>query len=146
MSHDENTHVQRIARLRAAVDWLETHPEAEGRLEQDHDGNVRFFDTTPSTPSELAQTVRRLGGRWDKEVGSTGLFTLRREVAPGITYELVAWQNEVCTRVVTGTVEREVIEPAPEAVAKLPTRARTVVEEQVEWHCPESLLAGREAA
>lgn len=123
-------------KLRNLADWLDAHPNVRVSHVQasSYDGEVVAQDYSPETAEDLAALARSVGGKWEKVApeGST-TFQLRQEVMPGYVISLVAWRSQVCTKVVTGTREVEVPDPAAPLV--------TVEEEIVEWRC-EPLLAG----
>jgi hypothetical protein len=132
-----------VSRLRAAANWLELNDVSVHQALDD--GTRLTFTNYGGRAAEMAETVRTLGGEWEKRADdSSELFYLAREVAPSVFYTLVAWRAEVCTRVVTATREVEVEEPDPEAVAALPKVKRTETVEDVEWRC-EPLLARAKA-
>ena len=72
---------------------------------------------------------------WEAEDNGASYFDLTGQLA-GLKVRLVAYRDAVCTRVVTGTEDREVEEVVTPAL----TRKVTKPVEVVEWRC-ESLLA-----
>lgn len=127
-------HTQLVARLRTATDFIETHPDLDVYAVQNIGSRVLISDYSPQSAEDLARLTRSLGGRWEKE-DAGDLFKLRREIADGVTVELVTWREQVCERVVVSTNEVEIEEPDPDAVAALPTVKRTETVETVEWRC-----------
>ena len=94
-----------------------------------------FWDNDDAR-AQMAATARALPCTWDKKASDTYL-RLRGRIA-GLHVELVAYRDAVCTRVVTGTEEREVEVEVTPAV----TEKRTETVDVVEWDCG-SLLAPR---
>lgn len=141
---EHDTATDTVSRLRAAADWLELNDAPVGHVNDDGT-RLKLSNYGINEAAELAEAARTLGGEWEKRAeDASGLFYLSREVAPGVVYELVAWREAVCQRVVTGTREVEVEEPDPEMVAALPVVKRTQTVEDVEWRC-EPLLARAKA-
>lgn len=122
-------------RLRVAAKWLEEHPEFNAYGVDASPSGVRITNYSADTAEEIAELVRRIGGRWDKEHDDS-FFKARKEIAEGVVAEIAAWRENVCERVVVGQREIEVTEPDPEAVAALPQVTQTKVIEDVEWRCP----------
>jgi hypothetical protein len=116
--------------LRGLADWFEQHPEQLDSLVPEF--HFRF-DLWPSTLAGVRE-LRRSLGKVEKRI-TGGHFCLRRDFGGGVCIELNIPQDQVCKRVVTG---HRVIPAKPAQ----PER----VEEIVEWRCPESILAGTEAA
>lgn len=129
-------------RLHQAADFIAGQPELNPYAVDVRGTTVVIRDLSIQTADDLARVSRAIGGRWDKR-DRDELFALVREVADGVHVELVAWREQVCTRVVTGTRQIEVEEADPEAVAALPKVTRVETVEDVEWRC-EPLLAPRE--
>ena len=122
--------------LRAIATWLESHPDAHvSQIDSSISASsIVVRDYTVHGADQLAEQARAIGGKWTKKLDGQddSLFKLVQEIAPGVTYELVAWRDEVCTRVVTGTKTTTVTEPDPELVAALPVVEREVTTETVE--------------
>lgn len=129
--------------LRAIAAWIESHPDARvDRVNLDlMMGTAEVTGYGVRNAEDLASRAVRLGGRWEKQAGDYGLFTLRQEILPGVFYRLVANREDVCERVQTG--EKTVTERDPKAVAALPGVTRTVP--VYEWRCG-PILAARESA
>jgi ABC-type sulfate transport system substrate-binding protein len=123
----------KIAQLRAFADFLEAHPEARRIY------SPAVYDVVHSR-AEMAARIKALGGKWDKDEDGES-FKVRQTIA-GVQYVIFAAREDVCTRVVTGTKEVLRTEADPDAVAALPKRTYTETVEDVQWVCPESLLAG----
>src|SRR5262249_33664743 len=77
----------------------------------------------------MADAARAIPCRWEKDGGSTYFYLTGH--LHGLKLALMAYRDEVCTRVVTGTELQEVEEEVQPAVT------RTVVKpvEIVEWQC-----------
>jgi hypothetical protein len=131
----EQERAEKIAGLRKLANWLEAQPEAQMPPQ------IAIAEWC-KTKQTLADRMRQLGGHWEKQENPTdGYFELHLNFSPGIYYELFAKRENVCERVVIGTKEVEVEGPDPAAVEALPKLKRTETIEDVEWVCPESLLA-----
>ena len=113
--------------LRGLADWFEKHPE---HLQQLVPGFHFRFDLWPSTLEQVRE-LRRILGKVEKRL-TGGCFNLAHDFGGGVCVEVNVPRDKVCKRVVTG---HRVIPARPE---------RT--EEIVEWQCPDSILAGTEAA
>jgi len=88
---------------------------------------------------QMAAAVRAMPGKWVKDASDKWL-NLTGQLA-GLRIELYAERDAVCTRVVTGTEEREVEKVITPAV----TEKVTETVELVEWDCS-PILAPREVA
>ena len=124
--------------LRALADILEEHREVP--LPYHGDGTaitISRFLSVADPRAEMAATARAFPVRWRKEVRDD-YFDLRGELH-GLKLHLVAYRDAVCTRVVTGTEEREVEEVITPAVTRMVTKPVEVVE----WVCG-SVLAPAE--
>lgn len=104
---------------RALIDWLEQHPDRIPTSD-----NIRL-DLWYLERAEL-QSLARDFGQATKEIVGT-VFCLRKSFGPHRIDGNVP-REEVCRKIVTGTVEHE------ERIAPAYT------EEIVEWECDESLL------
>ena len=89
---------------------------------------------------EMADLVRRIGGRFDKDTLGERTFFMRRDCAGGYI-DVNASRENVCERVVTGTTKVTI--PDPDFVMpEVPTVEVEV--ETFEWKCPDSILASAE--
>lgn len=86
-----------------------------------------------STRDELVQTVRRLGGRWDKDEKPDHWFGMTRQLGGRVSIYAYVAREQVCEKRVVGT--KTVLVPADDAPMV------EVEREIVEWVCPGSLLA-----
>lgn len=127
-----------IAGLRKLADLLENREELplpyEGRL-----GAITMTFWGRAAREDLAAAARALPtplAKNDPAVGDydADYYELAGDL-DGVKVKLVAYREQVCERVVTGT--RTVTEdvPDPDALAKVPTVTRTRVEEITEWRC-----------
>lgn len=130
--------------LRELADALEASPEIPLPY--------RYFSARVTSPNHLdddgkskhakrraAEIARAIPAKVDKQsLGS--LFALVTSFGP-IKLEVFFDRDQVCERVVTGTRTVTEEEPDPEEVDKLPKRTVTREVEDVEWRCPDSLLA-----
>ena len=123
----------RIAELRAFADFLDAHPEADPIY------SPAVYDIV-HTRQEMAAKIKALGGKWDKDEDGES-FKVRQKIS-GVEYVIFAARENVCTRVVRGTKEVTRTKSDPDALAALPKVTYTETVEDVEWICPESLLAG----
>lgn len=132
-----------IQGLRMLADALEANPDAQLPA----DGRVLSLAFTfwgDDAREQMAAVTRALPCAWRKETddggdGERAYFHLSGSLA-GLRIKLTAYRDAVCTRVVTGTEEREV----EEVVRPAETRKVTKPAEVVEWDCG-SLLAPAEA-
>ncbi len=128
-----------IAGLRQLADALEAHPEVP--LPTDGTRMPLSWNLWDDDAREqMAATARALPVAWVKETregydGGPDYFDLSGKLG-GLKVKLTACRDAVCTRVVTGTEDREVEEVVTPAV----TRKITQPAEVVEWRC-ESILA-----
>lgn len=83
------------------------------------------FNIVLDTAEQLADARRRIGGQWEKNADGD-FFWLKRDVGPH-EFNLFAYRSAVCERVVTGTEQVEVPDPAAPLV--------TIVRDVVEWVC-----------
>lgn len=109
-----------VAGLRAAADFFEKHPDLAPTY-----GKTRF-DYFAHSKDELAQIARRIGYA---EKGEADVwFYLRKDFGGNVVLDVNVAREQVCRRVVTGTVEH-------------PEEAREAwTEEIVEWVCDEPVL------
>lgn len=77
----------------------------------------------------LAQIAR--SGKWEKHY-IHDWFALRRQFGPAVALDINVPRNEVCRKVVTGTVTVPAVPAQPERVV-----------ETIEWVCEESLLESK---
>lgn len=122
-----------IAGLRALATTLEHHPD----LELPYDGRSSSINVMVhgDQRERVAAWARVLPGAKNKRASTNGAYFYLEGRMAGLQIAVIADRGEVCERVVVGT--REVTEevPDPEAVAALPKRTQTRVEEVVEWRC-----------
>jgi uncharacterized protein YbjT (DUF2867 family) len=125
-----------IAGLRQLADALEAHPGIPLPVTEMTIHFMRVDD--PRTA--LAEAARAFPCAWRKRAwtGESGqsYFDLNGRLA-GLSLKLSAYRDAVCTRVVTGTEDREVEEVVTPAL----TRKVTKPVEVVEWECS-PILAG----
>lgn len=112
---------EKVKGLRALADFMEENPDMEVLFSA---ANV-FVDNL----EDLQKYGRKLG-TFTKRT-SSDWFYLRRDFDGGIRLEINATHNQVCERVVVGTEEIQVPDPAAPKITK------TV--DIVEWNCPEIL-------
>jgi hypothetical protein len=140
----DNSGAPVAATLRTIAAWLESHPEIVPYEVAVHpltfDGKPIEVAVYGLDAAGIAAAIRSIGGRWDKKAEGV-LFEARYQIAPDAVLALHAARENVCTRVVTGTMT--VTEPDPEALAAVPKITREV--ETYEWRC-DPLLAPDEAA
>ena len=124
--------------LRQLADVLERHPGIP--LPLAHDRPLTFLFAREDARESLAAAARAMPSpSWEKsssESEQNSWFDLHGRIA-GLRVELTAQRELVCTRVVTGTEDREV-----EEVVR-PAETRKVVKpvEVVEWDCGSLLSA-----
>lgn len=122
--------------LRALATVLEDHPEVELPVE----GTIlplAFNFWGDDARERMAAAARAIpAGAWAKQAGDT-YFKLDGKLA-GLNVQLAAHRDAVCTRVVTGTEDREVEEEVTPAVVRKVVKSVEVVE----WQCG-SILADR---
>lgn len=124
-----------ISGLRAFADFLEANPKVGMPF-----GSVLTLNSVDDAAG-MAAEAKGMGGRWEKFEGVEGLFQLRRDFGPCASHRISTKRANVCERIVKGTCEVTVTEPDQAAVDALPKVTRTETVEDVEWVCPESLLA-----
>jgi hypothetical protein len=128
-----------IEGLRKLAGLLEQHPE----LKLPYSGSGTGLSVIPvgDERGQLAAWARVLArhGRVEKNVRGS-YFDLDGSIA-GLHIKVITLRDEVCTRVVTGTEEREVEEEVEPAVTRTVTRKVDVVE----WQC-EPLLGASGAS
>lgn len=130
---------QQAAGLRALADMIEQNPDLpEARL----DFLFVFHPNTPTEHAELARAALRHGGKVDKQV-SDEMYNLVLRWGP-VGAGALAYREQVCERVVTGTRQVTKTVPDPERLAQVPTVEVTETVEQVEWRCT-PLLAAEQA-
>lgn len=118
-----------IAGLRALADLLEAQPE----LMKPHGALQVIPLGEQQSREQLAVWARALPGKKDKQINDT--FANLVGTLRGVQVKVVAYRDEVCERVVTGTetVTKKVKDP--EALAAVPEIEVTEEVEQVEWVC-----------
>jgi len=137
----DETRAAYISGLRKLADLLEQHDELPLPYEGSSPGLARrmtfFFLGDPR--DVFVKAARALPGRLDKEVtDDTYRVTASLD---GLHVEAVAYRNDVCERVVTGT--REVTRTIPDPNIKAPLVEVTETVEDVEWVCA-PLLGGEQ--
>jgi len=130
-------HERWIRGLRSLLDCIEAAPELKGASAI---GQTVFLNA--GSAEDMKTIAQAAGGRWTKDVldYSPDTFRLVRSFGPHQIIIFTAREN-VCERVVTGTREVTVEEHDPALLAAVPTKTVTKTVEDVEWVCPESLLA-----
>jgi hypothetical protein len=134
-----------ITGLRALADILENHPE----VPLPHDGTgseiaINAFLTSDDPRAELAAAARAFPCAWRKGArdGEYGdYFDLHGELH-GLKLRLTAFREAICTKVVTGTEDREVEEVVTPAVTRTVTKPVPVVE----WVCTPVLAPAAQEA
>lgn len=128
----------RISGMRKLCDVLDANPNILLPYEFKNGTTIYILENEQSQ-EQMTVTRRAIGGKWDKEVYNDA-FTLKGSI-DGLAVKLYTNRGNVCQRIVTGS--REVTEevPDPELVAQVPLKRVTRTVEDVEWVCPESLLA-----
>lgn len=127
-----------ISGLRKLADALEATPE----VPLPHEGracaiSIYFHD---DTPERMAAAARAIPCSWQKQVREyedSAWMDLHGSL-DGLTIELTAPRDTVCTRRVVGTETREVEETVTPAVTRKVTKEVDVVE----WDCG-SILSGK---
>jgi hypothetical protein len=132
---DRAAYIDGLRRLAGA---LEQHDELP--LPYEGSGSVMTFHFLGGDDprAAMAAAARALPVAWRKDAmegDGVSYFELKGRLA-GLSLKLTAYRDAVCTRVVTGTEDREVTEVVTPAL----TRKVTKPVEVVEWRC-ESLLA-----
>lgn len=125
----DETRAAAISGLRKLADLLEAHPELP--LPYHGFGVPAKIYMLGSDRSAFVDAVRALPGKADKRVDND---TYRVSVKlHGLEVEVVAYRDDVCERVVTGT--REVTKTIPDPNVVVPVVEVTEVVEDVEWVC-----------
>lgn len=120
--------------------WLEGMKQliafVEANPQNDHFGaSCERFIAFSLTKEELLARTKNIGPL--EKIWKDKYFSLRKTFAGGIVIDFMIDRDQVCERIVT----KKVIPARPELV--LPATPEREVEE-VEWHCPDSLLAKTE--
>lgn len=132
-----------VAGLRALAEVLEQHPEVPLPYNPTQ-GVISFHFLFGENPrADMAATVRALPCRLDKDPRGDDYFDLIGRLH-GLNVRLVAFRQDVCTRVVVGTREVEEEVPDPDALAQVPTVTQTRLVEDVEWQCTPLLASAAE--
>jgi hypothetical protein len=149
MSGDD-TRSEYVRGLRLLADVIEQHPELPLPMAGDSEWSpVRWYFTVADDPrAEMAAAARALpvAGRWLKEYGEddpAGEHKARLDMSgmlAGLHVELVAYRDDVCTRIVTGTEDREFDEVVTPAVTRKVKRPVEIVE----WQCGPVLAAAED--
>jgi hypothetical protein len=116
------------AGLRALADLLDKHDLV-------HSSDAHRHLICCWTKQEMADVIRRVGGKWEKDAPSEtdDYYGLMHDLGGGVTLRVYAPRKQVCERRVVGT--RTVLKPAPDAPMV------EVEEDIVEWECAPSILA-----
>lgn len=128
---------RQAAGLRVLADMIEANPELAQNFEHTLGGSgIYMHGRTGDAAAEMAaiaRIARAYGAKTDKVI-SDKMYNLVLDLG-AVKAEFLAFRDEVCERVVTGT--REVTEevPDPEALAAVPTTTVTRVVEDFEWVC-----------
>lgn len=129
---------QQAAGLRALADLIEQNPQAAQWLRHTLtysgiNAHLRSDSDKAAQQAEFARIARRYGATTTKDISDK----FHNVVADfgAVKVDMIAYREEVCERVVTGT--REVTEevPDPVALAAVPTTTVTTVVEDIEWVC-----------
>ncbi len=139
---------QQAAGLRQLADMIEQNPELATNFDYtlNYSGislHLRSNDRATEM-ANIARIARRYGAKTTKDIGDD-MYNLVCDFG-GVKAKVLAYRNEVCERVVTGTHEVTEEVPDPVAVAALPKVKQTRVEEIVEWKCRPLLAADTETA
>jgi hypothetical protein len=127
----EDERARFIDGLRVLADALEEHPEVPLPYHGTSAEISFYFLLTENPRAEMAAAARALPCSWQKEASdSRETLSLHGQLG-ALRVELVAYRNDVCTRVVTGTEDR------PVEVVVTPAVTETVVKpvEIVRWEC-----------
>lgn len=130
--------------LRALADVLEDHPEVPLPY-HGHGCEISInFLSGPDPRERLAAAARAFPCDWRKDAweapdGGAAYFDLLGKLH-GLRLKLAAYREAVCTRVVTGTEDREVEEVVTPAV----TRTVTKPVEVVQWVCAPVLAPAKD--
>lgn len=140
-SDNDDLRARQIESLRRYADLLESTPELPVAFNPILRHMVHGFGG--DVADRMRQIRRMYGGRFDKSWDNNEIFPeffLKGKLGE---FEVVisTRRENVCERIVTGTIEEVVTEPDPDLVAELPRVERTVVKEVVDWICPEDLTA-----
>lgn len=119
-----------LSGLRDAADFLARHPNLIP--------STMTIHVFPRSKEEFVRDALSLGT--GKKMFGESWVSLARHFGP-VRIEVSARREDVCKRVVVGTVVNTYYGPAPEAVEALPKTRQEVVTEKVEWVCPPSLLS-----
>ncbi|MFD8496278.1 hypothetical protein [Amycolatopsis sp. NPDC059657] len=143
MSDDKPLHVQLAAGLRAFADMIEQNPEtADGFRYTLTDAaiNVHLADGNEAEQQAMfARVALRHGAKVTKDINDTW-HNLIIDFG-GVKAQVLAYREEVCERVVTGTETVTKTVPDPKLLAEVPTIEVTEKVETYEWQC-KPLLAG----
>lgn len=129
-----STRSEYISGLRKLADLLETQPDLplpfDGGAENNASTRITFY--LLGDPRDVfVQAARALPGPLDKEVsGDTYRVVAHLD---GLHVQVVAYREDVCERVVTGT--REVTKTVPDPMVTVPVVEVTETVEDVRWVC-----------
>lgn len=127
---------QQAAGLRALADVIEANPDLATRFTRDtiHMTIHTRGEDEAAELAEWARLAKAHGASVSKDIGEL-MYNVVATFAGSVKVAMLAYRDQVCERVVTGTetVTEEV--PDPEALAAVPTVTVTREVEQVEWVC-----------
>jgi len=122
-----------IAALRKVADILEDNPQL--RLPYQDSFTFHFLSDGSGAVPNMVEAAKCFGIDFEKRPWDN-YFDLDGFVGP-IKIQLSSMRDDVCKRVVTG--RREIVEP--EVIYTATGNMVTRIEEDVDWVCPDSLLA-----
>lgn len=123
-----------IEGLRQLADVLAEHDELPLPYEGNSNAITFHFMFVPDPRAELAAAARALPVSLTKKIrdyGEDGSYLDLAGQLAGLKFELTAYRDDVCTRRVVGTEDREVEEIVTPAVKRTVTKPVEVVE----WDC-----------
>lgn len=139
-AEEEDYRARNIESLRRYADLLESTPDLPIAFLPILRHQVYAFESE-SAADRMRQIRRLYGGQFNKswdDHPTYAEFFLKGKFGEFDVVISTAREN-VCERVVTGTIEEVVHEPDPDQVAMIPMVERTVKKEIVDWICPEDL-------
>jgi hypothetical protein len=134
-----------IRGLRELADWLERRPQVEIDMGWSDSAVVELGfhvscyseEVSEQKKDEFVQAVRNMGGG-DKNTSSYQFEVARKFGEGTVKYSVTTPREAVCTkRVISKTTVREMV---PD-YSNVPKVEKERVVEEVEWTCPDSLLA-----
>jgi hypothetical protein len=129
--------------LRLLATLIEENPELADNFRnglRDSGINVHLRSSDPAAEmANIARIARRYGATTNKSI-TEKMHNVMCDFGT-VRFDILAWREEVCERVVVDT--REVVEevPDPELLAAVPTVTVTRTEDVVEWQCRPLLAA-----